>query len=43
MNASDLIWWSVNIGLSNGLVPSGKKSMLTQIYFAIWHHQATMS
>ena len=35
-----------NIGLGNGLVPSGTKPlpkpMLTQIYITIWHHLATM-
>ena len=35
------------IGSGNGLVPSGNKPlpepMLTQIYVAIWRHQATMS
>ena len=40
-------WWQVNIGSGNGLVPSGNKPlpepMLTQIYVAQWHHQATMS
>ena len=37
----------VSIGPGNGLVPSGNKPlaepMLTQIYVAIRHHQATMS
>ena len=37
----------VNIGSGNGFVPSGNKPLpepvLTQIYFAIWRHQATMS
>ena len=40
-------WWQVNIGLGNGLVLSCNKPlpepMLTQIYVAIWRHQATMS
>ena len=35
-------YWSVNIGSSNGLVPSGNKplpkQMLTQISVAIWCH-----
>ena len=46
-NATEPLWWKVNIGSGNGLVPSGNKSlpdpMLTQIYVIIWHHQATMS
>ena len=37
----------VNIGLGKGLMPSDSKSLpvpkLTQIFVAIWHHQATMS
>ena len=37
----------VNIGLGNGLVPSGTKPlpepMLTQIHVAIWYHLATVS
>ena len=40
-------WWLVNIGSGNGLVPSGNKPlpepMLTQIYVAKWHHQASMN
>ena len=36
-----------NIGSGNGLVPNETKPlpepMLSQIYVAIWHHQATMS
>ena len=36
------LWWLVNIGSGNGLVPSGNKPlpepMLTQIYVARWHH-----
>ena len=47
MNATRPYWWYVNIGSGNGLVPPGNKplpeSMLTQIYDAKWHHQATMS
>ena len=39
-------WW-FSIGSSNGLVPSGKKSlhepMLTKLYVSTWHHWATMS
>ena len=35
------------IGFGNGLVPPNNKPlpklMLTQMYVAIWHHQATMS
>ena len=38
-------WWYVNIGLGNGLVPSANKPlpepMLTEIYVAIWRHQAS--
>ena len=47
------LWWipqntfDDNIGSGNGLVPSGSKPlpepMLTQIYVAIWHLEATMS
>ena len=37
----------INIGPGIGLVPSGDKPlpepMLTQVYVAIWHQQATMS
>ena len=40
-------WWKVKTDSGNALVPSGNKPlpepMLTQIYVAIWHHQATMS
>ena len=47
MNVIGLLWWSVNIGSGNGLVPSGTKPlpepMLTQISVAIWCHYATMS
>ena len=43
----DIYSWEVNIGLGNGLVPSGNKPlpepMLTQISVAIWRHEATMS
>ena len=42
MNVTGLHWLSVNIGLGNGLVPSGNKPlpepMLTQISVAIWRH-----
>ena len=47
VNATTLHWSLVNIGAGNGLVPSGNnplpEPMLTQIYVAIWHQQATMS
>ena len=49
VNATENLWWQVNIGLTlgNGLVQSGNKSlpepMLTQIHVAIWHQYATMS
>ena len=47
MNATRPSWWRVNIGLRNGLVPSGNKPlpelMLTQIYVAKWRQQASMS
>ena len=40
-------WWFINIGLDNGLVPSGNKPLLepvvNQIYVVIWCHQATMA
>ena len=40
-------WLMINIGSSNGLVPSGKKQLsepvLTKLYVAVWHPQATMS
>ena len=36
------LWWWVNIGLGNGLVPPGSKPLsepkLNQIYVAIWRH-----
>ena len=38
------IWWKVNIGSTNGLVPSGNKPlhepMVTRIYVAILLHRA---
>ena len=38
--------WQVSIGPGNGLVPWGNKllpgPMLTKVYYAIWHYQATM-
>ena len=38
MNAIENLWWQVNIGLGNGLVPPGNKPvpepMLKQIYVA---------
>ena len=47
VNAIRLHLSSVNIGSDNGLVPSGNKPLpepvLTQIYVAIWCHQAKMS
>ena len=45
VNATGPYRWFVNIGCGNGLVPSGIKPLprpvLTQIYVAIWCHQAT--
>ena len=42
VNATEHLWWSVNIGL----VLSGNKplpeTMLAQIYVTIWYHKATM-
>ena len=42
MNVTESYWWQVNIGLGNGLVPSGNKPlpepMLTQFPVAIWRH-----
>ena len=47
VNGSGSWQMSVRIGLGNGLVLSGNKSlpepMLTEIYVAIWCHLATMS
>ena len=47
MNATGPYWGQVNIGLGNGLVPSGNKplpeSVLTKISNAIWRRQAPMS
>ena len=44
MNATRPHWYLVNIGLGNGLVPSGNnplpEPMLTQIYIVIWRHYA---
>ena len=44
MNATGPYWKQVNIGLGNGLVPSGNKplpeTMLTQIY--VCHHIASL-
>ena len=41
MNFTGPYWWLVNIGLGNGLVPSGNKPlpvlMLTQLNVATWH------
>ena len=46
-NATEPHKWEVNIGSGDGLVPPGTKPlpepMLTKIYVAICHHQATMS
>ena len=40
-NATEQLWWRVNIGSGNGLVPSGNKPlpepMLTQIHVACDH------
>ena len=47
MNTTGLHWYWANISLGNGLVPPGNKplpdQMLTQIYNAIWRHQAMVS
>ena len=46
LNVTGLHWWSVNIGSSNGLVPSGNKPlpepMLTHISVTTWHQKATI-
>ena len=38
--ATEQLWWYANIGLGNGLLPSGNKPlpelMLTQMYIPIW-------
>ena len=45
VNALEHLWWEVNFGSGNGLVPCGTKPltepMLTQICVTIWHHWAT--
>ena len=47
MNITEPHWWWINIGSDNGLVPSGNKPihepMLTQVFIALWYHQATVS
>ena len=47
MNATERIWWYVNIDSGYGWVPSGNKPVpkpiSTQIYVAIWRHQSTLS
>ena len=46
MNATEHLWWEVNIGSGYDLLPSGNKPsaepMITQIYVAIWCHWAIM-
>ena len=45
-NTTEYIWRSVNDGSGDGLLPSGDKPvpepMLSQLYVAIWRHQARM-
>ena len=47
LNAKRPYRWLVNTSWGNGLLPSDNKPlpkpMLTQIYFVIWRHSATMS
>ena len=42
VDATEHLWWQVNIASGNGLVPSGSKPlpepMLTWIYVTIWRH-----
>ena len=47
VNATEHLWWLVNIGSGNGLMPSGNKPlpelMFTQIYVTIYRYMAIMS
>ena len=47
MNATEHLWWEINMGSDNGLVPSGTKPlpepMLMQICVTLWRIYATRS